>query len=155
TEGKGQDADIIWRLDMIKEFNVYPHFLANCSPLVVDDLVYVVTGNGTDDAGILQSPKAPSFLAVNKTTGKVAWKSAAPGANILDGQWSNPSFATMNGQPQAIFPGGDGWLYGFNAKTGDLIWKFDCNPKDATYKPGGKGNKNYIMATPVVVDNKV
>src|SRR5205814_1887937 len=86
----------------------------NCSPLVVEDLVYVVTGNGTDDQGMLPSPKAPSFIAVHKTTGKVEWQNAAPGANILDGQWSNPAFAVVKGQPQAIFPGGDGWHYGGN-----------------------------------------
>ena len=139
---------------MMSQLKVYPHFLANCSPLVAGDFVYVVTGNGADDNGMLPSPQAPSFLAVEKQTGKVAWQSDAPGANIMDGQWSNPSFAVVNGQSQAIFPGGDGWLYGFDAKDGKPIWKFNCNPKDATFKPGGKGTKNYIMSTPVIVGNK-
>lgn len=146
-------ADIVWRLDMMKEFNVYPHFLANCSPLVAGDLVYVVTGNGTNDDGTSPSPEAPSFLAVDKASGKVAWKHTL-GTKILDGQWSNPALAVVNGQAQAIFPGGDGWLYGFDAKSGNLIWRFDCNPKSSTWKPGGRGNRNYIMSTPVVLDKK-
>src|SRR5262249_49798421 len=37
------DADVVWRLDMIKELGVFPHNLAACSPLVVGDLVFVVT----------------------------------------------------------------------------------------------------------------
>jgi outer membrane protein assembly factor BamB len=149
------DADIIWRLDMVKELKVYPHFLANSSPLVAGDLVFVVTGNGADDAGMVPAPKAPSFLAVNKHTGKVAWQSDAPGTNILDGQWSSPAYAIVKGQEQVIFPGGDGWLYGFEAKTGKPLWKFDCNPKKSEYKQAGRGTRNYLVATPVVHDNKV
>src|SRR6516225_8351294 len=33
--------------------------------------------------------------------------------------------------------------------------KFDCNPKGTEYKVGGRGNRSYLMATPVVDDNKV
>jgi outer membrane protein assembly factor BamB len=154
SQGK-QDADIVWRLDMMKELGVYPHYLANCSPLVAGDLVFVVTGNGVGDQDTVPSPKAPSFLAVNKTTGKVVWSDNSPGDKIMEGQWTNPAYAVVNGQPQVIFPGGDGWLRGFEAATGKLIWKFDCNPKSATFKPGGRGTKNHIVGTPVVHDNKV
>jgi len=44
-----------------------------------------------------------------------------------------------------LFPGGDGWIYGFNARTGELIWKFDMNPKDAVWPK----TRNYGVATPV------
>jgi outer membrane protein assembly factor BamB len=149
------DADIIWRLDMMKELNVFPHLLAASSPLVAGDLVYVVTGNGIDGAGAVPSPQAPSFVAVNKLTGKVVWSDASPGKDIMDGQWGSPAYAVVNGTEQVIFPGGDGWLRGFEAKTGKPLWKFDCNPKSAVFKPGGRGNKSYLVATPVVYDNKV
>ena len=72
----------------------------------------------------------------------------------MDGQWSNPVSAEVNGKGQVIFPGGDGWLYAFEATTGKLIWKFDCNPKKSDYQPG-KGTRNYFLATPVVYENKV
>ncbi len=42
----------------------------------------------------------------------------------MDGQWTSPAYATVNGKGQVIFPGGDGWLYGFEAKKGELLWKF-------------------------------
>ncbi|MBI3411142.1 MAG: PQQ-binding-like beta-propeller repeat protein [Planctomycetes bacterium] len=144
-----KDGKSIWRLDMMKELKVVPYHCANCSPLVVGDLVMLVTSNGMNDEGKISSPKAPSFLAVNKNTGKVAWQSNLPGDNIIDGQWSNPALAKVNGKDMVIFPGGDAWLYGFEAKSGELLWKCNCNPQPA------KDGKNYFVATPVVAGTKL
>lgn len=116
------DADIVWRLDMIKDLNVFPHNLADCSPLVIGDMIFVVTSNGVDEGHInIPSPRAPSFIAVDKKTGKVLWQKnyptmnlLKPGANLKDlvdrglvlmhGQWSNPVYAEVNGKGQIIFP---------------------------------------------------
>jgi outer membrane protein assembly factor BamB len=150
------DADVVWRLDMIKELDVFPHNLATCSPLIVGDLLFVVTSNGVDEGHInIPQPKAPSFIVLEKKTGKLLWKSNAPGEKIMHGQWSNPTYAVVNGKPQVIFPGGDGWLRGFEPTNGELLWKFDCNPKSSVYKLGGKGTRSDFLATPVVYDNKV
>jgi outer membrane protein assembly factor BamB len=150
------DADFIWEYDMIKELNVFPHNLAACSPVIVGDILYVVTANGVDENHInIPSPEAPSFIALDKKTGKLLWKSSAPGNKIMHGQWSNPTYAEINGIKQVIFPGGDGWLYSFTPETGELIWKFDCNPKDAVYELGGTGTRSDFIGTPVVYDNKV
>ena len=59
---------------------------------------------------------------MNKKTGKVAWEDGSPADKILHGQWSSPTLATVNGLLQAFFPGGDGWVYGFNAQTGAQLW---------------------------------
>jgi outer membrane protein assembly factor BamB len=160
TEGKNGEVDAIWRLDMIKDLAVNPRFLAICSPLIIGDLLYVVTGNGVADLGggklAVPFPNSPSFLAINKSTGKIVWQSNLPGTKIIDGEWSNPVAAEVNGKMQVIFPGGDGWLYGLDAKTGGLIWKFDGNPKDAEpYKPGGKGQACFFLGNPVVYENKL
>ncbi|HEX4592052.1 MAG TPA: PQQ-binding-like beta-propeller repeat protein, partial [Gemmataceae bacterium] len=150
------DADVIWRLDMMKELNVFPHNLSASSPVIAGDYVCILTGNGVDEDHInIPSPDAPSFLAVNKRTGKVAWKSNEPGRNIMHGQWSNPSYAVIGGKPTVIFPGGDGWLYGLEPETGNVIWKFDANPKDATYELGGKGTKSDFIGSAVVYKGKV
>jgi outer membrane protein assembly factor BamB len=150
------DADIIWRLDMIRDLDVFPHNLANCSPLIVGDLLFVVTSNGVDEGHInIPQPKAPSFIVLDKKTGRLVWKDNSPGEKIMHGQWSNPVYAVANGKAQVIFPGGDGWLRGFDPQTGRLIWKFDCNPKNSVYKLGGKGTRSDFLATPVVYENKV
>jgi outer membrane protein assembly factor BamB len=157
--GDGEKAKILWKLDMVKELKVYPGGLAGslsiCSPLVVDDLVFVVTANGAEGKNRVPAPDAPSFVGLNKTTGQVVWEDHSPGKNIMDGQWGNPAAAQVNGQWHVYFPGGDGWLYAFEAKTGKLVWKFDCNPKKADFRPGGRGTRNYFVSTPVVWENKL
>jgi outer membrane protein assembly factor BamB len=148
-------ARVIWRLDMRKELGVFPHCLASCSPLVVGDTVFAVTSNGVDEGDInLPAPKAPSFIAVNKHTGKLIWTSAAPGLRIMHGQWSNPAYAEVNGTPQVIFPGGDGYLRAFTPDTGKLLWKFFCNPRNSVYRLGGQGTRSDFIATPVVAGNR-
>ena len=142
-----------WTYDMMKELKVVPYHAANCSPLVVGDLVMVVTGNGVNDEGKLVSPQAPSFIAVHKATGKLAWQSNLPGEAVIEGQWSNPTLAEVNGKPQVIFPGGDCWLYSFESTTGKLIWKCNCSPQRAA--KGERAIDNYFVATPVVVGDRL
>ena len=174
------DADIIWRLDMMKDFNVFPHNLAMCSPLVMGELVFVITSNGVDESHVhLPSPEAPSFLAVNKRTGRVVWQDNSPTKRMLElspkdrddnaifkrmvdrgeivqhGQWSSPTFANVDGRTQVIFPGGDGWLRAFEPETGKLIWKFDGNPKAAKFILGGRGARNDFIAAAAVYDNRL
>jgi len=149
-------AKEIWKLDMVKDLGVFPCYLAMCSPLVHGPHVFVVTGHGVDhESHKVPNPKAPSFVCLDKATGKVVWKDSSPGENIMEGQWSNPTLAKAGGIDQVVFPGGDGWLYSFEPATGKKLWKFDCNTKKSAFKPGGRGDKSYIMATPVFHNGKI
>jgi outer membrane protein assembly factor BamB len=42
-----------------------------------------------------------------------------------------------------------------NALTGELIWKFDINPKESIWRSGGGGPRNYFMGAPVFHDSRV
>ena len=141
---------------MIEELNVFPHNLAVCSPVAAGNLLFVITGNGVDEGHVhIPSPFAPSFIAVDKRTGEVAWEDASPGENILHGQWSNPAYGVIAGRPQVIFPGGDGWVYALDPATGRLLWKFDGNPEDSVWELGGRGTRNAIISTPVIYRDRV
>jgi outer membrane protein assembly factor BamB len=146
------DADIIWKLDMMKELGVSPHNMANSSPAVSGDLIFVETSNAQDENHEkVPDPKAPSFIAVDKNTGKVVWQDNSPGDRILHGQWSSPAVGEAGGVLQAFFPGGDGLLYGFEARTGKKLWSFDLNPKSAVWPK----TRNYVISTPVFYDSKI
>ncbi|NOX53539.1 MAG: PQQ-binding-like beta-propeller repeat protein [Planctomycetes bacterium] len=155
------EADVVWVLDMMAELGVSQHNMAACSVTAAGGILFVNTSNGVDESHInLPAPDAPSFIAVDCETGKVLWTDKSPGRNILHGQWSSPAYAVINGQPQVLFAGGDGWLYSFDPR-GDghghskLLWKFDCNPKTSKWVLGGRGTRNNLIATPVVYDNRV
>ncbi|MBU0717476.1 MAG: PQQ-binding-like beta-propeller repeat protein [Planctomycetes bacterium] len=151
-----QDADFVWVLDMYTDLRVFPHNLATCSPVGVGDLLFVTTSNGVDDSHVkMPSPNAPDLIAVDKNTGKVVWQRSDPGDKVLHGQWSSPTYGVIAGQPQVIFGAGDGWCYAYEPQTGELLWKFDLNPKDAKWDTQGRGTRNSIIATPVVHDDKV
>ncbi len=156
-----READIVWIFDMIGRLGVHPHNMSSCSVTAAGDLLLVNTSNGVDETHEnLPAPDAPSFIALNKHTGKLIWADASPGRNLLHGQWCSASYGVFDGVPQAIFPAGDGWIYSFRAAPGadgkpELLWKFDCNPKTARWDGGGMGDRNNIIATPVLHDGLV
>ena len=150
------DVDIVWSYDMMAELDVFPHNLAAGSPLVIDDLLFTVTGNGVDEGHVnVPSPDAPSFIALNRTTGALVWEDASPGEHILHGSWSNPAYGVVRGRAMVVIPGGNGWIYAFEPKTGKVLWKFDANPKDSVWALGGRGTRNNVIATPVIWEDKV
>lgn len=156
-----KEADIVWVLDMMKDLFTQQHNMCSCSITGAGDVLFVNTSNGVDAAHInVPAPSAASFIAVDKRTGKVLWTDNSPGSNILHGQWSSPTYAVLDGQPQVLFGAGDGWVYSFDPQ-GDghgkskLLWKFDCNPKTSKYVLGSKADRNHIIGTPVVYQGLV
>ncbi len=163
---EGNEADVIWVFDMMRELGVSQHNMCSCSVTAVGDVLLVITGNGVDESHLnLPSPNAPSFIALDKKTGKLLWTDDSPGDAILHGQWSSPAYAEIempdrSKQPQALFAGGDGWLYSFDpqgdGKGGSkLFWKFDANPKESFYVVNSSATRNHLIATPVVYKNRV
>ena len=103
------EADVVWKYDMFGKLGVRPHNVANCSVTCADKVLLVATSNGVGEDHIsIPNPDAPSFIALDRATGKLLWQDNSPGKNILHGQWSSPAFAVLGGVPQAIFAGGDG-----------------------------------------------
>ncbi|WP_425615652.1 PQQ-binding-like beta-propeller repeat protein [Anatilimnocola sp. NA78] len=161
TPDDKEEADVIWSYDMMKQLGTSQHNMCSCSVTSWGDLLFVNTSNGVDESHlVVPAPDAPSFICMDKNTGEVYWTDNSPKDLILHGQWSSPTVAIMGGEAQVLFGGGDAWLYSFKANKGkdgkpELLWKFDCNPKDSILELGGRGTRNDIISTPVVYDNKV
>ncbi|MEM8677947.1 MAG: PQQ-binding-like beta-propeller repeat protein [Planctomycetota bacterium] len=151
-----QEADTIWVYDMMAELGVSQHNMCSCSVTAFGDILFVNTSNGVDESHInIPNAQAASFMAMDKNTGELLWSDASPGENILHGQWSSPAVVEVDGEMQAIFTGGDGWVYSFAADRGEagkptLLWKFDANPKTSEWVMGGRGTRNNIIGTPVM-----
>ena len=148
-----RDSDVIWKLDLMgEELGVFPHNLANSSPVAFGDLIFISTSNGQDESHVnVPSPRAPALIAVNKDTGEVAWEDASPGDQILHGQWSTPTVGRIGDVDQVVMAQGDGWVRGFVAQSGEKLWEFDTNPKDSVWPK----TRNEVISTPVIVDNVV
>ncbi len=150
------DADFIWVYDMIDELDAFPHNLATCSPVGWKDYIFISTSNGVDEGHlVLPEPDAPDFLCLDRNTGKLLWEKNYTNGKVLHGQWSSPACGVIGGKEQVVFGAGDGWAYGLDMKSGDLLWKFDLNPKDTKWILGGRGTRNAIIATPVIHDDCV
>jgi outer membrane protein assembly factor BamB len=146
------NADVIWVFDMMEEVGTLPHNLANSSPVMFGDLLYVSTSNGQDESHVnVPAPKAPAIVAVNKKTGKLVWEDASPGGKILHGQWASPTVGKIGGVDQVIIGQGDGWVRGYEALTGKKLWEFDSNPKESVWPK----TRNELISTAVIYEEKV
>jgi outer membrane protein assembly factor BamB len=146
------DADIIWQFDMIEEVGNYPHNMSNSSPLIWHNLLIVSTANGQDEThNHVPSPRAPSVIALDKTTGKEVYELNDVGEHILHGQWSTPAVGKIGDVEQLVSGQGDGWVRGYEVATGKKLWSFDMNPKDSVWNK----TRNEIISTPVIVDGVV
>jgi len=150
-------AEIVWELDMCARLGVFPHEATNSEVLPVGDLLMVSTSNGQNEGHTrVPSPRAPSLIAVDKHSGDVVWRAIGAGEQVLHGQWSSPAAANVNGRTQVLFGGGDGWLRAYDAASGDEVWRFDGNPKDARWLPRPRVfSRGSIIASPVFADGRV
>lgn len=149
-------ADIIWQLD-IPALGVFPHEACNSEVLPLGDLLLVSTSNGQNEGHTrVPSPRAPSLIAVNKNSGELIWRAVGPGDQVLHGDWSSPVAANVNGRIQVLHGGGDGVLRAYDAGSGQEVWRFDGNPKDARWVPrAGVLSRMSIIASPVFADGRV
>lgn len=152
--------EVLWKVDMRRELGVVPRAVMigsqadHCSIAMFRDLIYVNTTNAAGHNGKVEAPQAPSLVCFDKHTGHVRWRDNSPGEQILDVQQGSPLVIEIAGVGQVVMGQGDGWVRGFDALTGDMLWKFDINPKSAE---GGfpLGNRNNLAVMPVFHDNRI
>jgi outer membrane protein assembly factor BamB len=142
---------------MCARLGVFPHEASNSEVLPIGDLLIVCTSNGQNEGHTrVPSPRAPSLIAVDKRSGSVVWRAIGPGKDVLHGQWSSPVAANVNGRTQVLFGGGDGWLRAYDAASGRELWRFDGNPKNASWLPRpGVSSRSSIIASPVFADGRI
>ena len=72
---KVANGSIVWKLDMMKDSASFRITSPSARPLIAGDDLFVVTANGVDEGHInVPAPKAPSFITLDKKSGKVLWQ---------------------------------------------------------------------------------
>ncbi len=173
VEVQKDDADIIWKLNMIDECGVFPHNITSCSVLIAGDQIWTATSNGVDYGHVeTPAPTAPSLIVVDKKTGALVGEEASGcSERIFHSNWSSPAYLKTETTELAIFGGPDGRMYAFKPKAVEdeegfkileEVWRFDCNPKGYRVKENGEPRKyatrdgpSEVLATPVVYDGKI
>jgi outer membrane protein assembly factor BamB len=135
-----QDADILWLFDMPSQAGTYPHDSAHGSPLIDGDFLYVNSSNGVDNTHRrIRAPGGPSLIVLDKKTGRLlARDDEHIGPRIFHSTWSSPAMGVVAGRRLALFAGGDGILYAFEALQSappadsiaklKRVWRFDGDP---------------------------
>lgn len=140
------DADIIWRLDLIKDLDVCPHDAASCSILIHGDLLYLSTSNGVDNPHVKAvRPDSPGFIAVDKRTGRmVARENEDLSKRMWHCNWCSPSLGKVGDKTLVFLGGPDGLCYAFEALAAvpeqpvslKKVWSYDCNPPSFRLRDG-------------------
>jgi outer membrane protein assembly factor BamB len=102
-----------WRADFHRRYGTpLPELGFVCSPLVVEDGVYVQT--------------ADSFVKVDKKTGESVWRclerhEKASQEGMGQGSYSSPDFAVIHGKPQLLVANIDA-IAGVDPSSGTVLW---------------------------------
>ena len=157
------EADVIWKFNLMGKLGVSPFHISGCSPATDGKRLFVLTNNGAHPHlpnRLNGRDREPEFVCLDLTSGKLLW-SADASYPCVDCQWHGPACGVLGGVPQAIFPGGDGWLYSF-APEGDGRRKQQVavevrlqSERMPPIKLGGRGRKNHYVTTPVIWKDKV
>lgn len=102
-------GEVLWKLNFPELFgSSIPAFGFVCSPLVVDDAVYVQAG--------------AAFVKLDKATGKVAWKSLKDDGGMMGSAFSSPIVADLGGKKQIVVQTRTD-LAGVDPESGQELWK--------------------------------
>jgi outer membrane protein assembly factor BamB len=104
-----RDGAIKWRVDFVEQFGTpLPDFGFVCSPLVIDDAVYVQAGAG--------------LVKLEKETGHVLWRTLNDKGGMYGSAFSSPVLSTLCGVKQLVVQTRN-LLAGIDPQTGMVLWQ--------------------------------
>ncbi len=98
-----------WRVDFVQRYGTpLPSFGFVCSPLVVEDSLYVQAGG--------------SFVKLDKESGKTLWRTLEDGGGMNGSAFSSPMQGSLCQRPQILVQSRT-LLAGVEPRTGQVLWK--------------------------------
>ncbi len=127
---EGQTGEVVWQVDFVSTTGTeLPSFGCVCSPLVTAEHVYVQAGGGV--------------AKLDKTNGKILWRSLNDGGGMNGSAFSSPVLATIRDTPQLVVQTRTR-LAGVDLESGHELWGYDI--------PAFRGMN---ILTPLVVGDSV
>jgi outer membrane protein assembly factor BamB len=107
------NGDLVWRRQLVDELGaVLPHWGFGCSPLVVDDLVVVLTGGAEGGA----------VTALDKRSGRTVWRTGTDVTN-----YQSPILVRSSDGTEEVVVGGDRYLFFLDPRTGRELRRWEHN----------------------------
>ena len=116
----GKSGKTIWDRSLSEEFGMLSTYGGRTNTPVVFENLVIISGvtTGWDE----NARPAHRFYAFDKTDGKLVWTTST---NPLpeDTTFSTPMITVINGKQVMIAGSGDGNAYGFEPRTGRILWR--------------------------------
>jgi outer membrane protein assembly factor BamB len=115
---------LIWQHQMTEEFGLISTFGGRTSSPALDgDYLYItgVSFGWGNNAG-----SQMRIFAFNKHNGQLMWTSGTGGIPV-DAPYNTPVIGVIAGEKVVVFPGGDGGIHCFQARTGKKVWTFKAS----------------------------
>jgi outer membrane protein assembly factor BamB len=137
---EGDTGKLVWSHSMSEEYGLLSTYGGRTNfPIIFEDLVIisgVMIGWGDN------ARPNHRFIAFDKATGKTVWFNATRPLPD-DTTYSAPVIQVVNGRWQMIVGAGDGFLYSFQPRTGELIWKYSLSRRGVNNTPLVVGDMIY------------
>ncbi|MCG3178545.1 MAG: Outer membrane protein assembly factor BamB [Phycisphaerae bacterium] len=142
----------VWHQDLTERFGRISGYGGRLHTPVIDEdrviLSFLNSNWGADARG------SHRYVALDKRTGRVIWWSA-PGGSPEDTTYSMPVVAVIGGVRQLVAPNADGWIYGLEARTGRVLWKFHLSLRGINSSVVVAGKYAYVTHSEENIDNTV
>lgn len=156
----GETGEKIWDRSLSEEFGLLTTYGGRTNtPVVFENLViisgvminwgntdpnwkYQVFDKGIGGWGDMAKP-CHRFMAMNKASGEVVWLN---GTRMLpdDTTYSMPTLCVLGGQAALVTGSGDGAVYAFQPRTGNIIWKYQLSLRGLNVAPLVVGDTVYM-----------
>ncbi|REJ82194.1 MAG: serine/threonine protein kinase [Acidobacteria bacterium] len=148
-----ENGEIVWERSLYEELGRFSGYGGRThTPLVDEDQVIVDVVNSS--WGPMGRP-LHRYFSFDKRTGDVLWISA-PGESPEDlNTQSNGVVAVIDGQRLYISGNADGNVYALQARTGELVWKFQLSKRGANSTPVVVGNTIFYGHSEENIDEAV
>ncbi len=154
-----EEADVVWKLDMMKDLKVSQHNMCSCSVTAVGDYLFVNTSNGVDESHITIPER---MLRASSASAKKRARSCGPTNHppriFCTANGRRPPTVSSTDKPKfssvVAMVGSIRSIRPVKVVNSKLLWKFDCNPKASVYTLN-RATRNHLIATPVIYDGLV
>jgi outer membrane protein assembly factor BamB len=137
----GESGKVIWSTPLHERLGLLSTYGGRTNyPIVCDDLVIV--GAVIIGWGDMAMP-AFRLAGFDKKTGEIAWFESTR-LRPEDTTYSGPTLATIRGEKRLFIGSGDGWVYGFQPRTGKRVWECQLSRRGLNSSPLVDGETVYM-----------